>query len=53
MSLPVIDWISCIAITSDARFIVSGSGDKSIKIFDLESKEPVHHFKDAHTGIIF
>jgi len=28
--------------------LVSGSQDKSIKVFDLKTKAEYHHFKDAH-----
>jgi len=34
----------------DGKYIVSGSEDKSIKIFDLETKQEVHHFADIHEG---
>ena len=37
-------------MTPDGRFIVSGSKDKSIKIFDLEKLQEVHHFKNIHEG---
>ncbi len=39
-------------ITSDNKYIVSGSGDKSIKIFDVATKQQVYHFIDAHEGRI-
>lgn len=39
-------------MTSDSRYIVSGSKDGSIKVFDFETKEEVHHFKDVHKGTV-
>ena len=39
-------------MSSDNRFIVSGSEDKSIKVFDLQTKQQLHHFADAHQGTI-
>jgi len=36
--------------TNDERFIISGSGDKSIKIFDILTKQQIYHFVDAHEG---
>ena len=41
-----------VAVSSDNRFIVSGSSDKSIKVFDLQTKQQLHHFADAHQGTI-
>jgi len=45
-------WIKSLAVTSDSRFLVSGSGagEVSIKMFDLETKQVVHHFSNVHTG---
>ena len=40
------------AISADNRFIISGSTDKSIKMFDMGTKELLHHFSDAHSGTI-
>jgi len=40
-----------VAITPNNKFVISASKDKSIKVFDLETKEEVHHFKDAHASI--
>lgn len=40
--------VSSVAVTSDNRFIVSGSRDNSIKIFDLHAKQEVHHIQNAH-----
>jgi len=42
--------ITSIAITSDNRYIISGSFDKSIKVFDLQTKKKLHHIEKAHQG---
>ena len=46
-----IEGVKAIAMTSDMKYLVTGSADKSIKIFDFASKQPVHHFKDVHERI--
>lgn len=51
-SLRIIDSILSVAVSQDSRFIVSGSFDKSIKIFDMQTTQLLHHFQDAHTGNI-
>jgi len=40
--------ITSVAVTSDNRYVISGSEDKSIKVFDLQTKQQVHHFENAH-----
>jgi len=45
-----LDVISSVAISNDDKYIISGSWDHTIKIFDLETKQEVHHFKNAHEG---
>jgi len=37
-------------ITPDNSFMVTCSGDKSIKLFDLYTKQEVYKFQDAHNG---
>ena len=46
-----LDDVKSIAITNDGRFFISGSRDKTFKIFDLETKEEVYHGKDPHARI--
>ena len=46
------DWVNSVAISADCRFIVSGSKDKSIKVFDMDTKQQLYHFLDAHSGTI-
>ncbi len=43
-----LDYLTSMAVTSDSRYVISGSLDKSIKVFDLKTKQQVHHFTDAH-----
>jgi len=38
--------IVSLAVTSDNRYIVSGSSDKLIKVFDLQTNQEVHHFRE-------
>jgi len=47
-----VETINSVVITSDDKFVISASSDKSIKIFDLNTKQQVHNFKDAHQGKI-
>ncbi len=39
-------------MTKDSRYLVSGSGDKSIKIWDLRELKEIHHFADVHERIL-
>jgi len=41
---------SSVSISSDSKYIVSGSRDCSIKIIDVENKKELYHFKYAHQG---
>ena len=51
--IPSLDWVSSVAVSPDGRYIISGSYDNSIKVFDLQSKQEIHHFQQAHQGTIF
>ena len=42
--------ISAVNVTSDDKYIISGSFDKSIKIFDLYTRRLIHHFVNVHKG---
>jgi len=46
-----LDGVTSVAVTSDNRYVISGSWDKSIKVFDLQTKQQVHHFENAHDRI--
>ncbi len=46
-----LDEIFAVAATPDSKYIVSGAYDQSIKVFDIQTKQEIHHFKNAHPGI--
>ncbi len=48
-----LDGITSITVTSDHRFLVSGSDDKSIGVFDLSTKQKIYEFKNAHECKLF
>ena len=45
------NWIRSAKFSPDSRLIVSGSDDKSVKIWDVAKKSVIHTFLD-HTGIV-
>ena len=49
----LLDWVWTIAISSNNRFIASGSQDKSIQVFDMYTKQRLYYFADAHSGIVY
>jgi len=42
--------IASVTVTPDNKYIISGSYDKSIKVFDIQTKQQVHHFENVHKG---
>ena len=42
-----------VAISDDNRYIYSGSEDKSIKVYDLQTGQQVHHILDTHKSTIY
>ncbi len=42
--------IKSVAVTSDSKYLISGSNDRSIKIFELSTKQEIHHFENVHEG---
>ena len=44
-------WILCMAITPNDSYIVSGSGDSSIRVFNFADLTLFHTFYHAHAGI--
>jgi len=46
------DYITSVLVTSDNRYIVSGSGDKTIAVWDIADKKHVHRFEQAHSDYI-
>ena len=51
MLISLLGAINSVAVSADGRYIVSGSEDKSVKVFDMHTKEEVHHFVHAHIRI--
>ena len=43
--------ILSVVVTSDNKYIICGTTFSSIKIFDLQTKQQVHHFENAHKGM--
>ena len=39
-------------ISYDKKLVVTGSADKSVKVFDVATKKLLHHFENMHTGDI-
>ncbi len=46
-----IDEVITVAISPNNKYIVTGSFDNAIKVFDYESKQEIYQFDDAHTRI--
>jgi len=44
------NYIQSIAVTPNNKYIVTGSSDKTVKIFDFQTKQLVHHYKTEHSG---
>ena len=42
-----------IAISPDSRYMVTGSADRTVKIFDFQTRQLIHHFKSEHKSIFF
>ena len=41
--------ILSVTVSRDNTHIISGSWDRSIKVWDMDTKAELHHFKDAHS----
>lgn len=46
------DEVSAVSVSNDNKFIISGSKDKSVKIFDAQEKSEIYHFTDLHAGTL-
>ena len=46
-----VNWVKTAKFSSDGRLVASGSDDKSLKLWDISSKECIHTFFE-HTGFI-
>ena len=44
--------MTSLAITSDDRYVITGSYEGSIRVFDLQKKEKIHTFDKVHKGKI-
>ncbi len=42
--------ITSVAVTPDNKYLISGSRDRSLKIFDFDTKQQVHHLEKANEG---
>lgn len=45
-----VDSVSHIAISSDNKYIITGSGDKSVKVLSVEAKIEIYCFENMHKG---
>lgn len=43
-----LDEITCVIVSRDNRYIISGSDDNTIKVFDMSTKTEVHHITEVH-----
>ena len=43
--------VTSVAISSDSKYIVSGSGDKTIKIWDIESGKEIKTLNGHSEGV--
>ena len=41
--------ITSVGVTSDNKYIVSGSDDKTIGVWDIAEKKLLHRFEQAHS----
>jgi WD40 repeat protein len=45
------DWVTSVAVTSNGRYVVSGSYDHTLKVWDLSGREAVRTL-EGHTGVV-
>lgn len=48
----MIDWVQSVTVSNDSKFFASASSDRSIKVFDIDTKQETHRFLDVHTGSV-
>ncbi|MEQ9552485.1 MAG: hypothetical protein RIM23_23090 [Coleofasciculus sp. G3-WIS-01] len=46
------DWISALAMSSDGQILASGSLDKTVKLWHLETGDLIHTFSDHQQGVL-
>ena len=45
----ILIYITSVGVTSDNKYIVSGSDDKTIGVWDIAEKKLLHRFEQAHS----
>ncbi len=45
-----IDGILSVSLTPDDKYIIAGSWDKIVKVFDLQTKQQIHSFQKNAKG---
>jgi WD40 repeat protein len=43
--------ITVLRLSSENRYLVTGSEDTTLKLWDMKEMESLHHFEDAHGGM--
>ena len=43
--------INSVAVTGDDKYIISGSDDKTIAVWDIANKTLLHRFQEAHSDL--
>ena len=46
-----LEHVTAITVSDDNRYIISGSFDKSIKVFDMITHQEVFHLEKIHTSM--
>jgi len=46
------DWVTSVAISPDGQFVLSGSYDKTLKLWNLETGEEIRTFDQQHTDYV-
>ena len=44
--------VNSVAVTGDGKYIISGSADNTIAVWDIANKTLLHRFPEAHSGWI-
>lgn len=51
MLIIVIGPVFLVLVTNDCKYLVTAGIDKTMKLFDLETKQLIYYFKDIHKSI--
>ena len=46
----MIEIVNSALLTNDNKYLISGSQDGTIRVFDFSSKRLIHHFEKIHAG---